>query len=87
MKQKKRPRRKKRRWSWLQILSLLTFALVLVFLWMLGVMDREVRRLEIFGREDQRGQQVKPGASSQAEEIEREEKKALEDILREKSEP
>ncbi len=61
------------------------FALVLVFLWVLWVMDKEVRRLGIFSKETQRVQQVRPKASPQVEEIEKEEKKALESILRERS--
>ena len=86
MKQKRQPKRKKRHWPWLEVLSLLTFALVLVFLWALWVMNKEAWRLGIFGGENPGGQQAKPGESSQAQEIEREEKKALEDILRKRSE-
>ncbi len=82
---KKQPRQKKRHWPWLKTLSVLTFALVLVFLWMLWVMDKEVRRLGIFTRAGQRVQQVRSEASSQVEEIEKEEKKALEDLLAERS--
>ena len=85
MKRKRPPKRKKRHWPWLEIFSLLTFALVLVFLWALWVTNKEALRLGIFSRESQEVQQVKPGEPSQAQEIEKEEKKALEDILREKS--
>ena len=67
------------------MLSLLTFVLALAFLWVLWVMNKEARRLGIFTREEPGVSQVKPGASSPVEEIEKEEKQALENILKEKS--
>ncbi len=82
---KRQPRQKKRHWPWLKALSVLMFALVLVFLWVLWVMDKEVRRLGIFTKESQGVQQVRPEASPQVEEIEKEEKKVLEGTLRERS--
>ncbi len=48
-------------------------------------MNEEAQRLGIFDRRSQEVQQVKPSLSSPVEEIEKEEKKALEDILRERS--
>jgi type VI protein secretion system component VasK len=85
VKQKKQPKQKKRRWPWLKMLSLLTFALALTSLWVLWVMNKEARRLGIFAREEPGVSQAKPGASSPVEEIEREDKKALENILKKRS--
>ena len=48
-------------------------------------MNKEAWRLGIFTREEPGVSQVKPGASSPVEEIEKEEKQALENILKERS--
>ncbi len=81
---KKQPKQKKRRWLWLKALSLLTFALALGFLWVLWMMDKEAQRLGLFDKVKPKGQPVSSGVSVQVEEIEEEEKKALEDILKER---